>query len=178
MATDLHELIFIWQDYGFFDILLPFLLIFTLTFAVLQKTHILGSKSKNLNIVVALVLGLLFLQNTFLLASLQNFLPNVSFFIVGILMFLLIVGVIMGDQFTGGFNSVGWATGIALVALLWALFSEPGFEYTNFQDIFYGFFGTEALPIVLFILVVIAVIVIGLKSGDNEDTPTPPPAGP
>ena len=173
MATDLHELIFIWQDYGFFDIILPFLLIFTLTYAVLQKTRILGQKSKNLNIIVALVLGLLFLQNTFLLASLQNFLPNVSFFIVGILMFLLIVGVIMGDSFTGGFNSVGWATGIALAALLWALFSEPGFEYTNFQDFLYGFFGTEALPIILFVIVVIAVIVIANMSGDDQI----PPAG-
>ena len=43
---------------GITDIILPFLLIFTVVFAVLQKTKILGAEKKNLNVIIALVLGL------------------------------------------------------------------------------------------------------------------------
>ena len=90
-------------------------------------------------------------------------------------MFFLIVGIFMGDNFGTGWNpSMKWATGIALLAMIWALFSEPGFEYTNFQDIFYGFFGTDALPVILFIIVIIIVIVVANAGGGDE---TPPAAG-
>ncbi|MBI2652090.1 hypothetical protein HYX00_01375, partial [Candidatus Woesearchaeota archaeon] len=41
------------------DVLLPFLLIFVIVFAILQKTKILGDSKKNLNVVVAIVVGLL-----------------------------------------------------------------------------------------------------------------------
>ena len=48
------------ESWGLTDVLLPFLLIFTLVFAVLQKTEILGDDKKNFNVIIALVLGLLF----------------------------------------------------------------------------------------------------------------------
>src|SRR3989338_3319293 len=47
------------QKFGFLDFILPFILVFTIVFAVLEKTKILGEK-KNFNVVVALVMGLLF----------------------------------------------------------------------------------------------------------------------
>ena len=46
------------ESYGFTDALLPFLLIFTIVFAVLQKTNILGKDKKNFNVILALVLAL------------------------------------------------------------------------------------------------------------------------
>src|SRR3989338_1647654 len=49
------------QQWAIADALLPFLLVFTISYAVLQKSKILGDKAKNFNVVVALVLGLLFI---------------------------------------------------------------------------------------------------------------------
>ena len=40
------------------DLLLPFLLIFTIVFAVLQKSNILGKDKRNFNSVIALVVSL------------------------------------------------------------------------------------------------------------------------
>ena len=40
------------QDYGVLDFLLPFILVFTIVFAVLEKSHILGNK-KNFNVIIA-----------------------------------------------------------------------------------------------------------------------------
>ena len=54
---------FIWviqtlENQGLTDVLLPFLLIFTIVFAVFQKTEILGKGKKNFNGVIALVIAL------------------------------------------------------------------------------------------------------------------------
>ena len=50
-------------ELGFLDVVLPFLLIFTLTYAILDRTRVLGEKDgkpkKNYNAVVALAIGLL-----------------------------------------------------------------------------------------------------------------------
>lgn len=45
------------KSFGVFDILIPLLLIFTIIYAILRKTHI--TNKKNIDITIALVLGLL-----------------------------------------------------------------------------------------------------------------------
>ena len=44
---------------GVYDVLLPFLLIFSIIFAILEKTKILGESKTNINVVVSVVIGLL-----------------------------------------------------------------------------------------------------------------------
>ena len=46
------------QELGLFDVILPFMLIFALVYAVLTKVNIFGPGTKNYNIVIALVMGL------------------------------------------------------------------------------------------------------------------------
>ena len=46
------------EAWGLTDVMLPFLLVFTLVFAVLEKTKVLGMEKKNLNVVVSLVMAL------------------------------------------------------------------------------------------------------------------------
>ena len=47
------------ESYGLLDALLPFLLIFTVIFAIMQKTKFLGEGKKNFNVVIALVIALI-----------------------------------------------------------------------------------------------------------------------
>ena len=53
------QLAYYFQTYGIMDFLLPFLLVFTIIYAVMQKTKILGDK-KNFNVIIALVIALTF----------------------------------------------------------------------------------------------------------------------
>ena len=46
------------ESWGLTDVLLPFLLIFTIIFAVLQKSKILGKDKKQFNVIIALVIAL------------------------------------------------------------------------------------------------------------------------
>ena len=112
----LYNLLFRWQEMGVYDIVLPFLLVFTISFAVLQKVKIFGSDSKKINVIVAFVIALLFLQNRYLIAILQRFLPNMSIIMIVALMFLLLVGIFGGEY--KGFTNV--ALNIAFVFSLLA----------------------------------------------------------
>ncbi len=125
MAYDLFTVIQTWQDVGVFGVLLPFLLIFTISFAILQKSKILGDAHKNLNVIVSAVLGLLFLQNIYLVGLVQTFLPKIGMALLFFIMFLLLMGTFMGDTATTWAGTWKWAALIlAAIAVLWASMSD------------------------------------------------------
>jgi hypothetical protein len=95
---------------GVADVLLPFMLIFTVVFAVFQKASILGKDKKNMNVVIALVLALAVIiphvtgsypAGSDVVNIINQALPNVSLVVVAILMVLLLAGV-FGWEFAGG----------------------------------------------------------------------------
>ena len=44
MATPFREVIEFFDSIGLFDVVLPFLLVFTIVFAILEKTKVLGTE--------------------------------------------------------------------------------------------------------------------------------------
>lgn len=65
MVFDFRDIIVKMQEYGISDVLLPFILVFAVFFAILQKSNILGKTregkpKKNFNAVIALIMGLSF----------------------------------------------------------------------------------------------------------------------
>jgi len=103
------------QDYGVLDFLLPFILVFTIVFAVLEKSHILGNK-KNFNVIIALVLGLLFTVPHIIgvyplgydpVAVLNQTLPSIALVGVAAVMVLILMG-LFGRSFQDtGANLIG-----------------------------------------------------------------------
>lgn len=111
---------------GVYDVLLPFLLIFSIIFAILEKTKILGDKKTNINVVVSVVIGLLLIVQKGIVEIINLFLPRVSLIIVVILMFLLVVAMVAGKEFTGlKGTTLGVAIIIIIVAIVMALTSPP-----------------------------------------------------
>ena len=58
MKMALQDFIMLLDAWGVTDVLIPFILVFTIVFAVLQKTKILGDGKKNYNVMIALVMAL------------------------------------------------------------------------------------------------------------------------
>lgn len=56
-SFDFREFISMIDSWGISDVIFPFILIFTIIFAILQKSHILGKDKKNFNVVVAMVIA-------------------------------------------------------------------------------------------------------------------------
>ena len=103
----LQDFLYYFQNYGVMDIILPFILVFTIVFAVMQKSKILGDK-KNFNVIIALVLGLLFIaphiNGTYPLGYdpvqiMNNSLPSISLVSIAAIMLLLLLG-IFGKTFS------------------------------------------------------------------------------
>lgn len=98
MTTALGSAIEFLRDFGLFDVILPFLLIFAIVFALLEKTKVLGTEGKDkvprrsLNTLVALVIGLLVVATDKAVSTLNEALPHIALILVGLVSFLLLVG--------------------------------------------------------------------------------------
>jgi hypothetical protein len=142
---------------GFLDVVLPFLLFFTIMFAALQRTKVLGDKDssdpsgKKYNIVVSLVIASLAViphviggqghsDGRMIVAGrnlpdpvqiINNSLPSVAIWVVGILMFMLILG-IFGFQFgVFGVPLASWVAGFAVLLIGFIFGSAAGWWGTN-----------------------------------------------
>ncbi len=156
-----------WQEIGVYDVILPFLLVFTLAFAILEKSKIFGSDKRNINLIVGLILGLLFLQNNYLVYMVQRFLPNVSMMLIVFLMFLLIFAIFGGEStaWSGGALTLGFIVSIVTIILALSTdllpFGEWGIlDYYNSLDP-----GTRGfIWLIILILVVVGFVTRGEKT--------------
>lgn len=105
------------EGYGLTDALLPFLLIFTVVFAVLQKTNIMGAGKKNFNVIIALVLSLTaviphvtgnYPEGYDVIDIINNALPQVSLVAVAAIMLMLLVGLFGAESKWMGGSLSGW----------------------------------------------------------------------
>ncbi|MFT4250000.1 MAG: hypothetical protein ACMXYD_01420 [Candidatus Woesearchaeota archaeon] len=87
---------------GVYDVVLPWLLVFTIMFALLEKTKVLGVEDghskKNLNAMVALVTGFIVVASTELVRVINTVLANVVLLLLLSVMFLLLVGSFGRDE--------------------------------------------------------------------------------
>lgn len=156
-------------DIGIYDVVLPFLLIFTVSFAILEKTQIFGYDEfegkkypkKNLNAMTAFVLGFLVIASTKLVRTINEAMANIMVLLLVAVSFLLLIGSFYKND-EDVFLEGGWRTtfmiimgvGVLLIFLNALDWLDPigGF----FED-FYNtsWFGAIVLIIVVIILMVI-----------------------
>src|SRR3989338_8661152 len=103
---------------GVYDVILPFLLVFTIVFAILEKTKILGMEKvgereitkKNLNAMVAFVVAFLVIASTQLVAVINEVMANIVLLLILAISFLLLVGVFFGSKEFTLKDYPGWIT--------------------------------------------------------------------
>lgn len=101
MASPLENAIQFFKDFGLFDVVLPFLLIFAIIFAILEKTRVLGTEKiggedlpkRNLNSMVSFVFALLVVATNKVVATINKAIPNIVLLVVVLLTFLILVGI-------------------------------------------------------------------------------------
>ena len=164
---DFYQLLSSFDQLGGFDVLLPFILVFTLVFAVLQKIDLFGSGKKNINAVVALVLSIFFLNNTYLILILQTFLPKVSIFLIIFLMFLLLAGIFAGPKQLSK-TSMGVAAIVALIAILFALFSDIFSPMSTSGNPLAAWIDPGNMPMVWLLVITVLFFMFILKDNSNR----------
>ncbi len=163
MAT-YQDLIYTLESYGFTDILLPFLLIFTILFAILQKTQILGEGKKNFNVIVSLVISLLVViphatgnypSGYDAVDIINTALPSISIIAVAVIAFLIIAGVLGAETGWIGASLSGWLSFVAFISVI-AIFGSAagwygGFHIENYID-------SDTLSLIVIILVFAMIV--------------------
>lgn len=82
---------------GFFQILLPFMLVFAIVYGVLERSKFFGEDRHDINAVIAFVLGLMVVISSLVLQVLGDFLPLVGLFAVILVMFIMLVSMFWGE---------------------------------------------------------------------------------
>lgn len=106
MTTPLGNAITFLKDFGFFDVVLPFLLVFTLVFAILEKTRLFGIEKikgdeyprRNINSMVAFSIAFFVIAASNIVETIQGFIPQISLVLVLLISTMLLAGVFMGDK--------------------------------------------------------------------------------
>lgn len=98
--TILRGAIDLLENIGLFDIVLPFLLVFTIVFAILEKTKVFGSEEidgkkypkKNLNATAAFVMAFLVIASSRLVEVITTVSANTVILLLLSILFLLLIG--------------------------------------------------------------------------------------
>lgn len=162
--------------WGLTDVMLPFLLIFVIVYAVLQKTNILGQGKKNLNAVIAIVVALLvvvphvtgrFPADSDPVLIINDALPQVSIVLVAVIFLLILIGVFGQDYVFLGVTMPGWITLVSLVVILLIFGGSAGWWDSGFGQTLEDFFGTEGVAI--FIMLVVFGLIIAWITSDSKE---------
>jgi hypothetical protein len=125
------------QNDIFTKFLFPFLLVFFIIFAILDRTKLFGEGKKQLNALTAFVIGLIFVTAVYPVLVVNNLILFLTVAMVAIFVVLLIWGFIFGDEKGFALNvKLKWALGIIFgLAFLVAVFWATGW-YTSVVDFF------------------------------------------
>ncbi|MBT3262101.1 hypothetical protein HN992_03760 [Candidatus Woesearchaeota archaeon] len=96
MASPLVNAVGFMKSFGIFDVVLPFLLVFTVIFGVLEKTKIFGEENgktrKNINSMVAFSVAFFVIAATQVVNVMQAALPMIMLLLVLVIAFMIVYG--------------------------------------------------------------------------------------
>lgn len=166
MALDIGTVLLQWQSAGVFDYLLPFLLIFALVFAILQKSGILGDQ-KGIHAIIAVVIGFLALQLDFVPVFFREIFPRLGVAVAVILALLILVALFVnfGDATTKWPNYV--MMGVGVIAFL-IIVSQTFQSYPWFSS----WYSSDLIGwIILGVLFAALIIVVAVSSSGSDKKP-------
>ncbi len=152
MASVFRGVIEFFVRLGVYDIVLPFLLVFTVVFAILEKTRVFGVEKtkegeftkKNLNSMTAFVTAFLVVASSRLVAIINETMANMVLLLMMSVCFLILIGSFMKETKEGVFLEGGWAKlfmvimfiGLVLIFMNALDWLEPtwGYIYTHYDS--------------------------------------------
>jgi hypothetical protein len=154
----------------FTQVILPFILVFTLVYAILEKSKILGEGKHQINSIIALVIGLILIGVPLARGVITDIVPIIAVLAVIILVFMLIFGFVGGTGKEGNLNkglkiTIGIITGIVLIiAVLWSTGWLETIVSAAKQPESQGIWQS-----VIFIIIIIAVMAVALSGKSKEE---------
>ncbi len=156
----------------FVETILPFLLVFTLVFAILQKTEILGKGKRQIDAIVSAVMGLIVISFGYATGIIVSLIPFLAVGTVVILIFLLLYGMVFEGKFEvhkGIKVTVGILAAIGVIIA--TMIATGAWDYVA-DMLNTGADSSVIITNLVFIAIFIAVIIVvavGAGKGKSED---------
>ncbi|MFH1151998.1 MAG: hypothetical protein V1788_02640 [Nanoarchaeota archaeon] len=151
--------------------ILPFLLIWTVVFAILQKTKILG-ENKQVDSIIAVVVAFIFISVLQPKEIVSNMILFLTVALVVMFVGLLLWGFVSGKEMKADILSAGWAKwvfGIVIVVgVIIALIYSAGIDNTLITLLFQQSWSSTFWTNAIFIVVVAAALALVLRSGGKS----------
>ncbi len=170
---------------GLYDVVLPFILVFTIVFAILEKTKVLGMEKvgdheytrKNLNAMVAFVISFLVVASSQLVEIITTVSAQIVILLLLSVLFLLLVGSFYKEA-EGGYLQGGWQTffmfvmfiGIVLI-FLGAITNSNG---DTWLDVFWNYVsqngkGGNAIGSIILLIILVLFMVYIVKTPNKHE---------
>lgn len=154
------------QHWIFTKFALPFLLIFFIVFAILEKTKVLGEDKKQINAMVAFVIGIIFVTAVSPKLIVGNLILFLTVAIVVMFIGMLLWGFAVGGEVNLENKNVKWAMGIAIVvgvtgAVIWA----TGFYSFIDSFVFGGNITGDFWINLIFVIVIAIALAVAIGTG-------------
>jgi len=161
------------NEFGFYDVVLPFLLVFTIVFGILEKTKLFGVEDKkpkkNINAMIAFVIALFFVASTNLVAGAREFLPNIVVLLITLMSFMMLVGFFYADKEFSFETHTFWKVFLTIIFFIGVILLSM---HAFVPDVFEGFgsfwSSTTGVTIIFLAIIVLTVyfVTMGKKGGD------------
>ena len=157
-------------------IVYPFLLVFTLVFAILQKSKILGEEKSQADALIALSIALIVVAFSWSTDIIINLMPFLAVSLVILLVFMLLYGFVASDSDKGLVLSKGIKRsilGLVIISLVIAVLVVSGQWDFIYRSLFVDYNGNSWLSNIILLLIiggaVVAVVgpTVKKKSKDN-----------
>lgn len=164
MVSTIDELLQIAADIGIFYYVLPFLLLFALTFAILQKMNLTGKDNRGIDAIIALAVSLLALQFDMVPMFFQEIFPRAGMGLGILLVALILMGLFVNPQkhtfAVWTFFSIG-----AVLAIIILLNSLESYSWWA------GGWWTENMDLIITGAIIIALVTVVIMSGKAPGKP-------
>ncbi|MDP7116562.1 MAG: hypothetical protein QF632_00995 [Candidatus Woesearchaeota archaeon] len=188
-TSQFREVLEFFERIGVYDVLLPFLLVFTIVFAIFEKTKVLGTEKiegvettkKNLNAMVAFVISFMVVASSRLVQTITEVSSNMVILLFLAVFFLLLVGSFYKEGEMVALEGP-WKTlfmfimFIGIVAIfLWGIKTEDGEPWLEFvlEYIVDNFDSTAVGSIVLVVIIILFMwYIVREPKGSDHKKPT------
>ncbi|MFH1770993.1 MAG: hypothetical protein ABH828_05575 [archaeon] len=187
MAWSFEYTIYSLDRLGIVDVVLPFIIVFTIAFAALEKSKILGKESKKFNVIIALVMGLAvviphvlwgtgdatnpYLSNGMfdVVQVMNNALPSVSLVAVAVIMVMLLLGIIGGDINFAGTSLGGIAVFAAMIVVLIIFLAAANVFKSAYNYWWLRWIFNESVKEVVVVILVFGIIIWFITKEDKTN---------
>ncbi len=158
------------QSPFFVEGVLPFVLLFTVIFAILQKTEVLGKGKRQIDAITAMVIALIVISFANAVNIINNLLPFLAISVVVILIFMILIGFFFhGDEFKIEGRVRTWGIILVVIAVTIAVLVTTG-SWDYMVNLFFNSDDGSIFANVVFLVIVGVAVAVVMNSTKQKSS--------